>query len=362
MASSPPPKPAFRTLSELERAAEARASPAIWDYIQGGSGEERTLRENHEAFRRRTLRPRVLVDVSTIDPRATLLGTPLSAPFFIAPTAYQGQVHPEGEPAMARAAAGARVLSVFSTLSTFSLEAIARAGGASPRWFQLYLQPEFARTEELVHRAERAGYGAVVLTVDVPLLAVRDRQARGGFALDAPVPLGNGAEYVSPPRAPTEDGARFHLPAGTAPDWSIVDRLRAVTRLPIVVKGVLRAEDARSAVGHGAKAVVVSNHGGRQLDGAPASLDVLAEIVGAVGADAEVYLDGGVRRGSDIAIALALGARGVGIGRPALWALAAGGADGVAQYLELLRAELVNVMALCGCPTLEDLTPAMVRG
>jgi 4-hydroxymandelate oxidase len=362
MTASQPPRPAFRTLSDLEAAAEARTPSGIWDYIQGGSGEERTLRENHEAFRRRTLRPRILVDVSAIDPRATLLGTPLPVPFFIAPTAYQGQVHPEGEPATARAAAGPGVLSVFSTLSTFPLEEIARAGGASPRWFQLYLQPEFARTEELVHRAERAGFGAIVVTADVPLLAVRDRQAREGFALDAPVPLGNGPEYVSPPRAPIETEGRYHLPAEVAGDWAVIDRLRGITRLPIVVKGVLRAEDARAAVAHGARAIVVSNHGGRQLDGAPATIDVLAEVAGAVGADAEVYLDGGVRRGSDIAIALALGARGVGIGRPVLWALAAGGADGVARYLELLRTELVNVMALCGCPTLRDLTPEMVRG
>jgi isopentenyl diphosphate isomerase/L-lactate dehydrogenase-like FMN-dependent dehydrogenase len=351
----------FRTLSDLERVAEARTPVGIWDYVQGGAGEERTLRANVEAFRRRTLLPRVLRDVSTIDPTTHFLGAPVAAPFFVAPTAYQGQVHPDGERATATAAAGAGVLAMFSTLSTCSIEEIAQAGGSGPRWFQLYLQPEFPRTQELVRRAERSGYGAIVLTVDVPLLAVRDRQAREGFALDAPVVLGNGPEFVSPARAPTADHGRYRLRPETGSGWNILERLQEATKLPIVVKGVLRREDARAAVDHGARAIVVSNHGGRQLDGAPASLDVLHEVVEEIGGRAEVYLDGGVRRGSDIAIALALGARGVGLGRPVLWALAAGGAAGVARYLSLLQSEFVNVMALCGCARIADFTTEMVR-
>lgn len=361
MASSDPTVAGFRSLSGLERAAEGRIPSAIWDYIQGGSGEERTLGANCEAFRRRTLRPKVFVDVSVLDPRTSLLGAPVAVPFFLAPTAYQGQVHADGERATARAAAAAGVLGVFSTLSSFSLEEIAEAGGAGPRWFQLYLQPDFSRTQQLVRRAERAGYRAIVLTADVPLLAIRDRQALEGFALDAPVALGNGPEFVSPARGPRPEGGRFRLRPETGGGWGILDRLRETTQLPLVVKGVLRREDARAAVDHGARAVVVSNHGGRQLDGAPATLDVLPEIVAEIGSEAEVYLDGGVRRGSDIAIALALGARAVGLGRPVLWALAAGGAQGVARYLDLLRDEFVNVMALCGCPSLAEFTQAMVR-
>jgi 4-hydroxymandelate oxidase len=351
----------FRTLSDLERSAEARTPSAIWDYIQGGSGEERTLSANREAFRRRTLRPRILVDVSELDPTTTLLGHRVAAPFFVAPTAYQGQIHPDGERATAVASAEAGLLAVFSTLSTFSLEEIATAGRTGPMWFQLYLQPELSRSLELVRRAERAGYSALVLTADVPLLAVRDRQARAGFALDAPVALGNGPEFMSPPRAPTREGDRFRLRPESAGGWAMVDRIRESTRLPLVVKGVLRREDARFAVEHGARAIVVSNHGGRQLDGAPATLDVLPEIVAEVGSEAEVYVDGGVRRGSDIVTALALGARAVGIGRPVLWALAAGGTEGVRRYLGLLQAELVNVLALCGCPRISDLGPTLVR-
>ncbi len=350
----------FRTLSELERIAEERTPAAIWDYIQGGAGEERTVAANREAFRRRTLRPRVLVDVSTLDPTTMILGDPVRVPFYVAPTAYQGQIHPEGEPAVARAAAGAGTLSMFSTLSSFSIEAIAQASGTGLRWFQLYLQPEFARTRELVERAERSGYRAIVLTADVPILAIRDRQTREGFALDAPVPLGDGPEFVMPPREATPDGVRFRLGSAAASDWTIMDRLREVTELPIVIKGILRADDARRAVDHGARAIVVSNHGGRQLDGAPGALDVLPEIVAAVGSQAEVYLDGGVRRASDVVMALALGARAVGIGRPVLWALAAGGAVGVSRYLALLQSELVNVMALCGCARITEIDRTLV--
>jgi len=352
--------PGFRTLSELEAAAQGRLPPALWDYVQGGAGDERTLAENLGAFRRRALRPRVLVPLRGLDPTTTLLHTRVRSPFFVAPTAYQGQIHPEGEPAVARAAADAGVLGVFSTLSTFPLEEIARASGAGPRWFQLYLQPTFDRTVDLVRRAERAGFTAIVLTADVPLLAVRDRQAREGFALDAPVPLGNGPEFVSPARAPAPDGDRYRLRPELSEGWAILDRLRAATHLPIVVKGILRADDARAAVDRGARGIVVSNHGGRQLDRAVSSLAALPEVLAEVGKEAEVYLDGGVRRGSDVAIALSLGARAVGLGRPILWALAVGGKAGVARYLELLREELVNVMALCGCESLAQFGPELL--
>jgi 4-hydroxymandelate oxidase len=320
----------------------------IWDYIEGGAAEETTLRANRSAFQRRTLRPRVLVDITELDPTTEILGQEVSAPFYVSPTAYHGAIHPDSEGGTARAASAAGVLAVFSTLSTWSLEEIAAAAPAGPRWFQLYLQPEFSASQRLVERAERAGYSAVVLTVDMPFLANRDRQAQTGFAVATPPPLGNGADIVGPSRAPVARGRTFTLRAETSSGWDVLDRLRQVTRLPIVVKGILTGEDAEQAVEHGARAVVVSNHGGRQLDGAPASLDVLPEVVRAVNSRAEIYMDGGVRRGSDVLTALALGAKAVGVGRPILWALGVGGESGVARVLSLLKLDLVTAMALTG--------------
>ncbi|MCI4320200.1 MAG: alpha-hydroxy-acid oxidizing protein [Thermoplasmata archaeon] len=362
MSTSDSASPAFRTLAELERAGAARVPSAVWDYIQGGAGEERTRAANREAFHRCALLPKLLAGVERIDPTTTFLGSSVAVPFFLAPTAYQGQVHADGEPGTFAAASEAGVLAVLSSLSSFSLEATAQASGESPRWFQLYLQPEFSRTVELVQRAERAGFRALVLTADVPLLGVRDRQAQEGFGIDAPVPLGNGPEFVSPARGPTREGTSYRLRAEAASDWGVLGKLRSVTRLPLVVKGVLRRDDARRAVDGGAQGIIVSNHGGRQLDGAPATLDVLPGIVEEVGGRAEVFLDGGVRRATDVLIALALGARGVGIGRPVLWALGADGGAGVARYLRLLTAELVNSMAQLGVSTPADLRPDLVRG
>jgi 4-hydroxymandelate oxidase len=237
---------------------------------------------------------------------------------------------------------------VFSTLSSCSLESIAESAPTGTRWFQLYLQPEFDASARLVERAQRAGFRALVLTVDMPVLANRDRQIRGGIAVDAPAPVGNGPDIQAPSRGPVPDGDRYVLRKETGATWELVDRLRALTSLPIVIKGILTGDDARRAVEHGARAVIVSNHGGRQLDGAPASLDALSEVVAAVGPLAEVYLDSGVRRGSDILMALALGAKGVGIGRPVLWALATGGELGVARLFSLLKLDLATVMAVTG--------------
>lgn len=346
-------RPPF-TLAELEELASRRLDPRLWAYVQGGAGEERTLRANRSAFEKAAVMPRALAGSGAFDPRTRLLGNDVAAPFYIAPTAYQGQIHPDGEAGVASAAAANGVLAMFSTLSTHSLEAIGEAGGAGPRWFQLYHQPDPAVGRRLVQRAERAGYSAMVLTADTPLLGVRDRQAKGGFAIDATQPVGNGADVVPPARGLAADGPVFRVTPATAPSWEAVDQLREWTRLPIVVKGVLDRRDAELAVAHGAAAVVVSNHGGRQLDGAPATLSLLPEVVAAVGRRAEVYLDGGVRRGSDILVAVALGARAVGLGRPILWALAVGGERGVADYLALLRTELLAAMVLTGTHTVSD--------
>ncbi|MGP8110810.1 MAG: alpha-hydroxy acid oxidase [Thermoplasmata archaeon] len=351
---------AFRTLGDLETEASRAVDEAVWGYIQGGSGDEETLRGNREAFRRWTLRPRMLADVRAVDLRTTMLGSPVRAPFFVAPTAYQGEIHPDGERGSARAAGKAGVLAVFSTLSSAPLEAIARVVPAGPRWFQLYLQRDFAASARLVRRAERSGYSALVVTVDTPVLGSRDRQVRSGFAFSTPVPVGNGVDARSPPRAAALNGGRYRLPAPADQTWEVIDRLGTVTKLPIVVKGVLTADDARRALDHGARGVVVSNHGGRQLDRAPSALDALPEVVTAVGDRAEVYYDGGIRRGSDVLIALALGARAVGLGRPVLWALAVGGGSGVERFLALLAADVATSLALAGRRSVAELDRSLL--
>lgn len=345
--ASPIPE-SFRTLSELEAAASRRVTEHVWAYIQGGAGDERTMRANENAFRRWFLRPRVLVDVSSVDIRSRILGRSVNAPFFISPMAYQAEVHPEGELAVARSASERNVLAVYSTLSSAPFEEISKASGSAPYWFQLYLQPDFEVTRKLIERAERCGASAIVLTVDVPVLSVRDRQTMGGFAIDSTVPIGAGSDVVPPAREPVLQGPVYRLRTDAAATWSTLGEIQSVTRLPVVVKGVLTPEDARLAVEHGAAGIVVSNHGGRQLDGAPASLDVLPAVVAEVSDRIEVYLDGGVRRAADVLIAMGLGAKAVGIGRPVLWALAADGSEGVGRYLSLLSTELATSIALCG--------------
>ncbi len=347
------------TLSDLEEAASKKVSAPAWAYVQGGAGEERTLRANREAFQRRALRPRVLVDVTALDLTTTILNEKVGAPFYISAAASQGILHPEAEAGTARAASTSNILTMFSTLSTLSLEQIAQAAQKGPRWFQLYLQPDFAVTKKLVERAEKAGFTALVLTVDMPVQATRDRQTIAGYSLEGRT-VGNGEDVVPPSRSPVRDGRHFKIRNDASATWEILDHLREITRLPVVVKGILTSEDARLAVDHGAKAVVVSNHGGRQLDGAPASLEVLPEVVRAVGSKVEVYLDGGVRRGSDILIALGLGAKAVGIGRPVLWALAAGGEAGVAKLISLLKTDLATVMALTGRRTISEIDRTLV--
>jgi len=350
----------FRALGDLEGAARRAVPEQIWGYIQGGAGAERTLRANELAFERWVLRTRDLRDVRSVDLGTSILAQAVRAPFFVAPSAYHGEVHRGGERATAAAAAALGVLGVYSTLSSYSLEAIATAAADGPRWFQLYLQPELEASLELVGRAERAGYSAIVVTVDAPVLGARDRQGRTGFALSTTPTLGNGPAVRSPARGPDWDGTSYRLARPPGVTWEALDAVRRSTRLPLVVKGVLTPELARRAVDHGARGIVVSNHGGRQLDLAPAALDALPDVVEAVGGDAEVYLDGGVRRGSDIVVALALGARAVGLGRPVLWALAAGGRGGVERYLQLLGSELANSMVLLGLSDVDEIDRSVV--
>ncbi|OLE76574.1 hypothetical protein AUG19_02670 [archaeon 13_1_20CM_2_54_9] len=350
MAEEPPG--GFLTLSDLEEAASKNALEPAWAYVQGGAGEELTMKANREAFQRRTLRPRALVNVETLDLTSTLLGEKVSAPFYVSPTAYQGLLHADAELATARAASSAEILAIFSTISSRSLEDIARAAPKGPRWFQLYFQPEQATTQRLVERAEKAGYTAIVLTVDAPVFGNRDTTILGGFNVSS-IPLGNGPD-VFPPTHPTAIDQLYHNRSEASATWDTVDQLRTLAHLPILVKGILTSEDAQLALDHGAKGIIVSNHGGRQLDQAQASLDALPEIVETVGAKAAVYLDGGIRRGSDILIALAMGAKAVGVGRPVLWALAAGGEAGVARLLSLLKEDLAIAMALTGRRTIAE--------
>ena len=338
----------FQTLSDLRAVAERRLPKEVWAYIEGGAGEESSLRENHEAFRRWRLRPRPLAGVESVDLRTSLLETPVASPVYIAPTAYHGLVDPTAEAGTAKAASSAGVLAMFSTLSSLSLEEIAAAAPRGPRWFQLYLQPDFSVSRQLIERAERAGYSAIVLTVDAPVLGARDRQTRDGVAIRSPVPVGNGGQIVPPARAPEFRNGVYSFPADATATWEVMTRVREITRLPIVVKGILTGADAERAVEGGARALVVSNHGGRQLDGTTPPIEALPEVVAAVHGRAEVYVDGGIRRGSDVLIALALGARAVGVGRPVLWALGAGGEAGVGRYLSLLHSEIAVSMLLAG--------------
>jgi 4-hydroxymandelate oxidase len=325
-------------VGDYERAAEERLDPASFGYFAGGANDEWTLRENVAAFGRWVLRPRTLVDVSQRTAATTVLGTEVSFPVLVAPMAFQGLAHPEGEAAMARGALAAGTVMCLSTLSTADLEEVAEAAPDGLRWFQLYWGPDRSKVQDLVERAAAAGYRAIVVTVDLPEVGRRERDLRTGF--------------VTP--SSLSDVTDNSL------TWRDLEWLRSHTTLPILVKGILTAEDAVLAAEAGVEGIVVSNHGGRQLDGVAASLDALPEVVEAVGDRAEILLDGGVRRGTDVVKALALGARAVLVGRAALYGLAVGGADGVERVLALLREEVELALALSGCASPADVTRAHV--
>lgn len=345
---------AYTTLAGYENAARRQLDPAVWDFIEGGAESERTVGANRRAFGRVTLRPRVLVDVSACDTGTELLGLRLRTPVGVAPTAYHQLVHPDGEVGTARGAGAAGALYVVSIYASRTLEDIA-AAAAGPLWIQLYWLREREALARLVDRAAAAGCRAVVLTVDAPRLGRRHRDARNGFALGPGIRAANLDDALTATahvRAAGSSALAVHAAQAVDPSvtWADLAWLRARSGLPLVLKGILTAEDARLAVRHGAAAVIVSNHGGRQLDGAPASLDALAEVVAAVDGACPVLLDGGVRGGTDAFAALALGARAVLLGRPALWGLAADGAAGVAGVLDLVTEELAHTMALAGRP------------
>lgn len=335
-------------VADYEALAQERMSPGNWAYFAGGTGDEWTLRENVAAFARLPLRSRVLRDLTGASTRLTLLGAELDAPILLAPVAFQRLAHPDGEIATALAARAVGALMVVSTQASVALEEIAGQASA-PLWFQLYIQPDRTFTEELVRRAERAGYSALVVTVDAAVNGVRNREQRAGFMPPPGVDAVNlrGMRELPPP---LPDTLLFGTPLlESAPTWVDLEWLRGLTRLPILVKGIVDPEDARRALAAGMDGIVVSNHGGRALDGVPAAIDLLAPVVDAVAGAVPVLMDGGVRRGIDVLRALALGARAVLIGRPQVFALAAAGAPGVAHVLRILRAELELAMALTGC-------------
>jgi 4-hydroxymandelate oxidase len=338
---------------EYEKLACERLHPAVWDYYSAGANDEVTLRANREAFARIKLRPRMLVDVSHVEMATTLLGTPAAMPIGVAPTAMHGPACQDGECATAQAAGTAGALMIASTESTRTLEEIARAA-TGPLWFQLYFSSGTRpRAERLVRRAEAAGYRAIVLTVDSPRWGQKERQAHSESTFAWP-PSGN---FADEPPAEGDDAEED----GAAITWADVDWVQSLTPLPVVLKGILTAEDAQRGVEAGAAAILVSNHGGRQLDSVPPTIEALPEVVDAVAGRCEVYLDGGVRRGTDALKALALGARAVFVGRPALWGLAVAGAEGAEHVLELLRAELEQAMVLAGRPTLASIDATLVR-
>ena len=352
-----------QSIMELEELARAKLSQMTFDYYAGGAQDEVTVRENVAAYRRIHLHYRVLVDVAERSQEAVVLGHPVSSPVLIAPTAFHALAHPDGELATVRAAGDAGTVMVLSSLSNTPVEKVV-AAATGPVWFQLYVYRDRAATAALVARAEQAGCRALVLTVDVPVSGSRERDVRNGFVLPAGLEIANVAASGYGKMHNVEgSGLAAYISQHLDPSlsWKDVAWLRSLTGLPIVLKGIVRADDARRAVDAGVHAVVVSNHGGRQLDGAPATIDVLSPIVDAVAGRCEVFVDGGVRRGTDILKAIALGANAVLVGRPVLWGLAVGGQAGVRRVLALLHAEVDQAMALAGCRTLRDVTRDLVE-
>jgi 4-hydroxymandelate oxidase len=338
------------TVADYEPLARARVEPGAWDYQAGGAGDELSLADNRASWDRIRLRPRVLVDATSRDLRVSAFGVALEHPIVVAPTAAHQLSHPDAERATARGAAAAGALLTLSTISSVQMEEVAAAAPGGPRWFQLYAPADRGACLELVNRAVAAGYAAVAATVDLPLPGNRERDLRSGFEIDLGAHL--------PAEQPVDpDTGIVVLPTF---DWAELEWLRGVCPVPLLVKGVLRADDALRAVDAGCDGVWVSNHGGRQLDTSIAGADALPAIAEAVGSRALLVVDGGVRRGIDILKGLALGADLVAVGRPVLWALAVDGADGVQRVIEILRDELSLAMALAGCATIGDITPDLL--
>lgn len=344
---------ALVNVADYRRAARRLLPRDAWDFISGGSGDQLTMRANCLALAGVGLKPRVLVDVSRRTTATAMLGTGVAAPIAVAPMAYHRLADPAGEVATARAAARSGLVTVIASFASRTLEDVAAAADG-PLWFQLYCFRDRGLMAELVRRAETAGYRALVLTVDMPVMGRRDADARNKFTLPpdvTPANLGAAGRPGSSPDGPPDVAELTRQLLDDRVDWELVHWLRSITALPLVIKGILTAADAALAVECGAAGVIVSNHGGRQLDGSVAAVRALPEIVGQVGQACEVYVDGGMRRGTDVLKALALGANAVLVGRPVLWGLAVGGEAGAGDVLRIMREELDLAMGLAGCPT-----------
>jgi len=351
-------------LAEYEALAADRLPRMVYDYYAGGANDERLLRLAPGAWEALAIRYRVLRDVSRRSLACTILGVPHEWPVLVAPTAFQRMAHPDGELATARAASAQRTAMVLSTLSTTPMEAVAAATDR-PWWFQLYIERDRGRSAALVARAEAAGCGALVLTVDTPLLGRRERDVRNGFFVPPELPVPHLGEVTRDTLAAGEGGgsalaSTFASHLDSSITWTDVEWLRGLTRLPILVKGVVRGDDAVRALAHGATGVIVSNHGGRQLDASVPTARALPEVADAMGGRGTLLVDGGIRRGSDVVAALALGAQGVLLGRPILWGLAAAGEEGVARVLALFREEVDLAFALAGVNGVAEATRDLI--
>jgi isopentenyl diphosphate isomerase/L-lactate dehydrogenase-like FMN-dependent dehydrogenase len=344
------------SIADYERAAEAQLGAGAFGYFAGGAGDELTLHDNVAAWQRLAIRPRTLVGVRRRDPSVTVLGRSRPHPLIVAPMALQRLAHPEGEVATARAAHATGSVICLSTLATTTVPELAHAVPGASRWFQLYVFSDRGVSRELAAQAVEHGYEALVVTVDLPAFGVRERDLRTGVTAEA--------ELVSSAVAAGARGALTpeQLAQLIDPDlsWADIERFASDSPLPVVVKGVLTAEDARLAAAHGARGVVVSNHGGRQLDTVFSGADSLPEVVEAVGDQLDVFVDGGIRRGTDVLKGLALGARAVLIGRPVLWGLAVAGADGARRVLEILLSQFDLALALAGAPSASALDGTFV--
>ena len=334
-----------------------------WDYYRSGADDEVTLAANRQAWRDLTLHYKVLVDVGHVETRVTVLGESLGSPVIVAPTAFHRLACPEGELATARAAGSVGCAMTLSTLSNTPVEEVA-AASTGPLWFQLYVYRDRSATKALVRRAEAAGCSALMLTVDAPVLGRREQDVRNGFHLPSDLSIENmlASGFSDMPEAPRDSGLAAYFASLLDPTltWRDLEWLCSFTTLPVLVKGVVRPDDAREAITRGAAGVVVSNHGGRQLDGAPATARVLPAIAERLDGDGTILVDGGIRRGTDVVKALSLGAHGVLVGRPVLWGLAADGERGVRRVLGMFNEELERAMALCGCPAIADLTSDLI--
>jgi 4-hydroxymandelate oxidase len=346
-------------IADFERAAAERLAEGVLGYFAGGACDEVTLGDNVEAWRRWRLRPRMLAGVDEVDTSVELMGAELAMPVLVAPVTYQRLVHEDGEAGMARAAAGAGTLMCLSTLATARPSKVAAAAPEARLWFQLYCFKDGAVIRALVEEAVESGFEAIVVTVDAPPGGRRERDLRTGFKIPESIGVPSVQAVLGSQRAMTI--AETFALMDPALGWAELEEIAAECDLPVLVKGILTADDAALAVQHGAAGVVVSNHGGRQLDCVAAGADALPEVVDAVTQRATVLVDGGVRRGTDVAIALALGADAVLVGRPALWGLAVDGERGARRVLELLREELELTLALCGCASPAELTRAHVQ-